>query len=260
MTIFIVLLNFYKPFTPSYRNRRTVTSFLTSCVVNKSIKFSFFKKKIKNKHKFMPKSNRAYLLNMVKPIYCVSVITKLFKFSYSNTFGGFFETSEGSYFIKKLNYGFSLNSLFIEKSMYDNYFLNNLMFRSLQKWCIYFFFINTKFFIFQCKITKRFYATSAGTFCCIKNKELTKRIFFVKLPSKKSLFFDYLSTGFIGRNSNIFYKLSRFSSFSNKFNIKKKKQTTRGIAMNPVDHPNGGRSKIKQPFLNPWGRIAKKGK
>jgi ribosomal protein L2 len=30
--------------------------------------------------------------------------------------------------------------------------------------------------------------------------------------------------------------------------------------MNPVDHPNGGRSNTKQPLKNPWGRPAKKNK
>jgi ribosomal protein L2 len=69
-----------------------------------------------------------------------------------------------------------------------------------------------------------------------------------------------LSTAFVGRVSNIYYRFTRFSSFSHRFSIKKKYQTTRGVAKNPVDHPNGGRSKIKQPFLNPWGRVAKNNK
>ena len=41
--------------------------------------------------------------------------------------------------------------------------------------------------------------------------------------------------------------------------FKKPKKTlhVRGVAMNPVDHPNGGRTKAKQPELSPWGWIAK---
>lgn len=31
----------------------------------------------------------------------------------------------------------------------------------------------------------------------------------------------------------------------------------RGVAKNPVDHPNGGRSNTKGSFKNPWGCIAK---
>lgn len=34
----------------------------------------------------------------------------------------------------------------------------------------------------------------------------------------------------------------------------------RGVAKNPVDHPNGGRCKSKTPELSPWGWVAKKGK
>lgn len=41
---------------------------------------------------------------------------------------------------------------------------------------------------------------------------------------------------------------------------KKKKITVRGVAKNPVDHPNGGRTKAKQPELSPWGWIAKRNK
>ena len=41
---------------------------------------------------------------------------------------------------------------------------------------------------------------------------------------------------------------------------KKKILRVRGIAMNPVDHPNGGRANTKQPLKNPWGKIAKRNK
>lgn len=33
----------------------------------------------------------------------------------------------------------------------------------------------------------------------------------------------------------------------------KKKIIVRGVAKNPVDHPNGGRTKVKQPERSPWG-------
>lgn len=39
-----------------------------------------------------------------------------------------------------------------------------------------------------------------------------------------------------------------------------KKLVVRGVAKNPVDHPNGGRTKAKQPELSPWGWIAKQSK
>lgn len=33
--------------------------------------------------------------------------------------------------------------------------------------------------------------------------------------------------------------------------------TVRGVAMNPVDHPHGGRTKTNSPELTPWNKIAK---
>jgi large subunit ribosomal protein L2 len=36
--------------------------------------------------------------------------------------------------------------------------------------------------------------------------------------------------------------------------------TVRGIAMNPVDHPNGGRSKGGRPFTDRWGNLSKGGR
>lgn len=41
------------------------------------------------------------------------------------------------------------------------------------------------------------------------------------------------------------------------FKQKNYKIHVRGVAMNPVDHPNGGRTKAKQPEKSPWGWIAK---
>jgi len=110
---------------------------------------------------------------------------------------------------------------------------------------------------------KKVYACSAGTFCFIQNLEdefydEDSDFYFIKIPSGESVIFNVFSKAVFGRVSNIFHKYIRFSSFSKKFSLKKKKQTTRGIAKNPVDHPNGGRSKIKHPFKNPWGFVAKK--
>jgi ribosomal protein L2 len=32
------------------------------------------------------------------------------------------------------------------------------------------------------------------------------------------------------------------------------------VAMNPVDHPNGGRTKTNSPERTPWSKIAKRSK
>jgi large subunit ribosomal protein L2 len=38
---------------------------------------------------------------------------------------------------------------------------------------------------------------------------------------------------------------------------KGKRPQTRGIEMNPIDHPNGGRTNGGRIFKTPWGKIAK---
>lgn len=64
----------------------------------------------------------------------------------------------------------------------------------------------------------------------------------------------------VGRTAGMFTKYRVFGSFGLCIEKKKKRFSTRGIAMNPVDHHNGGRSKSKSPFFTKYGRIAKKGK
>jgi large subunit ribosomal protein L2 len=55
----------------------------------------------------------------------------------------------------------------------------------------------------------------------------------------------------LGRVGN---KLQKRYSYMSAQKAKTKKQnriSVRGVAMNPVDHPNGGRSNTKQPLKNP---------
>ena len=60
----------------------------------------------------------------------------------------------------------------------------------------------------------------------------------------------------LGRNSNILACWSRRGSagFTRHLGIR---PTVRGVAMNPVDHPHGGRTKTNQPEVSPWGWVAK---
>ena len=74
---------------------------------------------------------------------------------------------------------------------------------------------------------------------------------------KKKKIFNWFSTCFIGRNSNVYDKYSVLGNYKNNFFLKKK-QSVRGVAMNPVDHPHGGRTKTNKPEVSPWGWIAKK--
>jgi len=102
------------------------------------------------------------------------------------------------------------------------------------------------------KKNKTTYIKSSGTFGLrIKGKKTIKLVL-LKLPSEKIYFFVKKTSCIIGKNSNFFN--NKFIEGKWGFSIKtSKKLVVRGVAMNPVDHPNGGRTKAKQPEKSPWG-------
>jgi large subunit ribosomal protein L2 len=74
----------------------------------------------------------------------------------------------------------------------------------------------------------------------------------IKLPSDHIYHFIKTVRCFIGKNYN--FLVNKFIEGKWGFSLhKKKKINVRGVAMNPVDHPNGGRTKAKQPEKSPWG-------
>lgn len=100
------------------------------------------------------------------------------------------------------------------------------------------------------------YIKSAGTFGQViqKGAETAK----VKLPSKKV----------IEVSTNSFANLGIISNTKNNQIVKGKagsnrhlgiRPTVRGIAMNPVDHPHGGRTNGGRPSVTPWGLPTKGG-
>ena len=103
------------------------------------------------------------------------------------------------------------------------------------------------------------YSLSSGTFITKLKAKKTVKLIFVELPSLKRYLFFKKTKCFIGKNAN-FYN-NKFIEGKWGYSIhKSKKICVRGVAMNPVDHPNGGRTKSKQPEKSPWGWIAKHNK
>ena len=107
--------------------------------------------------------------------------------------------------------------------------------------------------------SKKTFAKSSGT-CAIKLKaKKTVKLTLVKLPSTITYFFLKNTKCLLGKNYNFFN--NKFIEGKWGFSLHKTKTIhVRGVAMNPVDHPNGGRTKAKQPEKSPWGWIAKRGK
>lgn len=80
----------------------------------------------------------------------------------------------------------------------------------------------------------------------------TVKLILVKLPSTLTYFFLKDVRCFIGKNTNFF--TNKFVEGKWGTSLSRTKQlSVRGVAMNPVDHPNGGRTKAKQPEKSPWG-------
>ena len=94
-------------------------------------------------------------------------------------------------------------------------------------------------------------AESAGTFCKILWHEEDADLTAMDLPSKKFIRINNNSYCRLGRVSNAYFNYTKFGNARDAIVKGKKIISVRGIAMNPVDHPNGGRTNTKQPYRNP---------
>jgi large subunit ribosomal protein L2 len=95
------------------------------------------------------------------------------------------------------------------------------------------------------------YAKAAGTSAQLIQKLLNNKSK-VRLPSNQVVDISSEAYCTIGITSNPQYNLIRLGKAgkNRKRNIR---PTVRGIAMNPVDHPHGGRTNGGRPSVTPWG-------
>lgn len=103
------------------------------------------------------------------------------------------------------------------------------------------------------------YSRSAGTFCSLLNLNFEKNTAKITLPSGEIKIISIYCFVNLGRASNINHKLE-FYTKAGYFRNLGFKSKVRGVAMNPVDHPHGGRTKTSSPEFTPWGKIAKRNK
>ena len=102
------------------------------------------------------------------------------------------------------------------------------------------------------------YVRSAGTFTKTYQRYEDAQLITCCLPTGKKKIISFFTVVTLGRNSNI----SHFKRFLTKFGNNSKvgfKSKVRGVAMNPVDHPHGGRTNGGCVSMTPWG-IPTKGK
>ena len=103
---------------------------------------------------------------------------------------------------------------------------------------------------------KAIYARAAGTSSQLIQK--TSNISKIRLPSGKIIEIDNKSYATLGIISNPQHKLTCIGK-AGKNRLKGVRPTVRGVAMNPVDHPHGGRTNSGFVYVTPWG-IPTKGK
>jgi large subunit ribosomal protein L2 len=94
------------------------------------------------------------------------------------------------------------------------------------------------------------YIRAAGTYTRLYQRYVDKKMISCKLPTKQVRFLPYTTVVTLGRNSNIKHKKEFLTTAG--ANVKKGfKSKVRGVAMNPVDHPHGGRTKSNSPERSP---------
>jgi len=115
--------------------------------------------------------------------------------------------------------------------------------------------------LFYIQIEKKFtYAKANGVYCYINyNKYNLDILVCLNLPSGHDIIVPADSVAYIGRNFGTTWLLKRYYK-AQQTKFLGFKASVRGVAQNPVDHPNGGRTKTNKPEQSPWGWVAKRGK
>jgi len=173
----------------------------------------------------------------------------------SNKYVGLLKYANGSYSYINLIHGMRLGFFYKSTNKSFKYITSvipgyGILLRNLKK------------FSFFCNLIVNFlpkYAKSCGTYC--KINKFFYDIFSVEiwLPTGKTKVVSEFNLVFLGRNANIFKK----SVILGKAGLMRKlgfRPNVRGVAMNPVDHPHGGRTKTNSPQKSVWGWVAKKSK
>lgn len=144
----------------------------------------------------------------------------------------------------------------------DNYFVGFKFLPKIFKNNQPFIIENIPYYSQICLITLTFFrkvlfCKSSGTSAVKLLFTKKNKLALITLPSSQQKFIPTNAMCVLGSIFDLKTNICWKGKFKNSFH---KKITVRGVAMNPVDHPNGGRTKAKQPEKSPWGWIAKNNK
>lgn len=246
-----------KKYTPSLRWHKSLRFFNNSFFFNINIGK---KKKFNNiKHKKLFYKSNSLFINLSIFKYYIFITKKhIFKtkpykkYSQIESLSGFSVVVPG---IQNLNIGKILyNTSLIPNTWKNITFSGFIVF--LKNIPINVYFSN----ILDIKNIKITYVKSSGTYCKMKRiKKSKKKLLPIQLPSGTFKYLTKITKSYIGKNQNFNINSLNEGKFGFSFS-KTKKISVRGVAMNPVDHPNGGRTKTVQPERSPWNWIAKRKK
>lgn len=111
-------------------------------------------------------------------------------------------------------------------------------------------------FVFNTKNQHMAFAKSSGANAVTRKLLKKQKLIYIELPSALIKLFPVYTFCLLAPTSNYFLHKIVEGGWG-VFTKQKKVIHVRGVAKNPVDHPNGGRTKAKQPELSPWGWVAK---
>lgn len=123
-------------------------------------------------------------------------------------------------------------------------------------------YLNYRSIFFNIEIDPLFggkYSRAAGTYCKILSLNYDKNNVKIVLPTGTIKLLSMFNLVTVGKASN-HQNMLQFFTKAGYFRKLGYRPSVRGVAMNPVDNPHGGRTKTNSPEVTPWGRIAKHGK
>jgi len=97
---------------------------------------------------------------------------------------------------------------------------------------------------------KAIYAKANGTFCQIIDIYNDLNLVKIKLPSNQTKIINSFNFATLGRCSNPLHGKQVLGK-AGTLKYRGIKPKVRGVAMNPVDHPHGGRTKTNKPEVSP---------
>jgi len=259
----LIYLKFYKPVIPSQRIKRRLKSFLLNKKSISSLQIGFSSKAGRNnlgsivtRHRQKGNKKNYFIIDtkrrsIKQHAVCISFIFNNIR----STFTALIKYANGVYSYILAPHGLFYGDI-IKNSHFDG--LTTYIYNLGYSVSLFFLPLNAVFFNLEVKPYKGAqYARSAGTYCLISKVEQEKNLFTIKLPTGQLILVSGYCSVTLGRASNILHK-KKILGKAGYNRLLGTRPTVRGVAMNPVDHPHGGRTKTSSPEVTPWGKVAKK--